>query len=140
MVHKLFPNVYVGTCNDINDECTLLMNKISRQLCISNVLNKADCYNISFGKKDSSLYEALEICSRYIQAAISINENILICCDDGVTETVPILVNYLIRFLNMNFDSAQNFVLDRLPNYSEIGKRRYLNRLRYKLVKEPAFI
>ena len=88
-----------------------------------------------FSKYDELFFETLNISISYIQNAISKNENILICCDDGYTETVPIIINYLIKSLNMNFDNAQIFVTNYLINNNlEFKDNKYLDKLYRKFV------
>lgn len=139
MVFKLFSNVYVGKNEDLVNNLILEKYKIKYIICISDNNFFIENYNsISFGKTNESFYEILDASSANIQKAISENNNILICCDDGYTEIIPTIIYYLIRFLNMNFTNAQDFVLNHFSNnnFEYINKNKYLNRLRSKFIRE----
>ena len=144
MVLKLFSNIYTASTFEINDSM-LSEHMIQRIIQISdtefdsgtsNPINTINPINLSFGKTDPTFNEALNNCLSFIQRSISKNENILLCCDDsndGNDLIVPVIVDYLIRSLNMNFDSAEKFT----SNYLKCSKdNKYLNKLRCKFVKE----
>lgn len=135
MVLKLFSNVHVGTNIETIDNIILNDNKIKSVIYVSDNdnLNK-DIISISFGKTDESFYNSLDECLSYIHNSISRNENILMCCNDGYTEIVPIVIYYLIRSLNMNFYNAQNYVVNKISKNGEYSDK-YLNKLRSKFIK-----
>lgn len=139
MVFKLFSNVYIGKNNEVSDNIIGKRNIKFVIYILKNNLEEKSEFVISFGKTDETFYEALDICLSHIQEAKLKNENLLICCDDGYTETIPIIIYYLIICLNMNINNAQNFVVNRFSDntdYLSVNQNKYINKLRSKFMRE----
>ena len=141
MVFKLFSNVYIGKNYEINNVNTLSANRIKSIISITdtpNTINNIIYVSFHKTKSDASFYEALHICLHYIQNTIYRNENILICCDDGCTETSAVILNYMISYLNMSYNNAMNFVINHFD--IDINNNKYCEKLRYKFTKESILV
>lgn len=131
MVYKLFSKVYIGKNYEIFYKGFLANNKIDKIVAVSNIpIPYKNVLRVSFNNKD--FFTILDQCLKYILDAILQNQNVMICCDNGCTESSIIVLYYLIIYLNMNFDFSVNF----LKNHLDINtSNKYFDKLRNKFTK-----
>ena len=138
MVFKIIANVYIGDRNEINNPAIKKYDIIDT-ICISSNKYNQFSYQLSFGKSDQEFYQTLDQCLILIQKAKIENNNILICCDNGSTETLPIIIYYLIICLNMNISDAENYVNNCFINNDKMIDNKYVKKLHSKYIVKRIF-
>ncbi len=113
---KIIDNIYLGhllNASNFNKLKELNFDTIVNVTCeVSNYYeNDFNYYNILIKDELDSFFDnEIEKCIIFIHEKVSNKKNVLVHCSQGRSRSVTIIVAYLMKYNNLSFEQAYNFV------------------------------
>ncbi len=112
-ISKVNDQIYLSSIENICNYTQLEKNNISYVLNVSDkIFSKTPGNKTVFldqpisSKSFCFLMKIIPLCIEFIDSAINSNRNVLICCHDGYSRTVVILIAYYILKYSINFQES----------------------------------
>ena len=119
----IIPNIYLGNFNAATDLNFLKNNKIELIVnCSRNIpfLNDYNCEKIRIPIDDNRIFKNYDIL-KYLNVIDKIHgykekkQNVLIHCRLGSQRSANIVIQYLLKYCNLNLDSATQIIKQKRP-------------------------
>jgi protein-tyrosine phosphatase len=113
---KITENIFLGNVLSAVDSNFIISNNIKVILSLSssniNVHPNILSYHHYYIKDDpeQDIITILNECTAIIENAVKKGYKILVHCEQGVSRSASVVIAYLIKYMNMNFLEAYNFV------------------------------
>jgi len=131
---EVLPGLYLGSSRDAEDLNLLKQYQINT---IINISTSIPCYfeNEKYfeylrlpchDSPNQNILQYFETTFEYIHQKLSINKNILVHCQGGISRSPSFVIGYLMRYHSKTFDEAHNLVKNKRniinPNLNFLGQ------------------